>query len=225
MRICAPRARSAAGRATPWRPTPTPPAAVQQDAGDARHPGSPDAHHVHASQLRRQLRRAFIRRTPVSASRRPTPPAPRGARRRGCPTSAAAVVIVASRSGSLSSPRPVLGDQVRGQVGIGDQHAAARVDHRKRVEALFAVADRQRHVDRRQADRRSPRRPSSRRTGRSPGRRRRRPGPSGPGRAPRRRAGRRARARAGRARSWGRARAAPRCPRRPGLRRRRTRRG
>ncbi len=70
----------------------------------------------------------------------------------GCPTCAAAAVIAASRAGSLSSPPTCRGHQVRRQVGVGDHHAAAGVDHRQRVEPLLAVADRQRHVDRRQAD-------------------------------------------------------------------------
>ena len=126
--------------------------------------------------------------------------------------------------GPPSSTRDGLGDERRRQVGVGDQESAARADHRKRIEPLFSVADRQRNVHGGQARRPSPRRPSSRRTGRSPGRRRRRRGPSGSGRAPPRTAGRRRRAREGRARSSARGRAGPKCPRRQGLPRPRRRR-
>ena len=70
------------------------------------------------------------------------------------PASAAAAVIAASRGASPSSPATVSATNSRRQLGVGDHQAAARVDHRQRVESLFAVADRQRHVHRGQADRR-----------------------------------------------------------------------
>jgi hypothetical protein len=45
-----------------------------------------------------------------------------------------------------------VGDERRGQVGVVHDEAAARVDHGERIEPLLAVADRQRHVHRGQAD-------------------------------------------------------------------------
>src|SRR5580700_8164987 len=44
-------------------------------------------------------------------------------------------------------------DPLGGQVGVGDQHAAAVLDDRHRVQALLAVPDGQRHVGGGQADR------------------------------------------------------------------------
>ena len=153
MRIFAPRARSACRPRVSLASDPdTSRAAVQQDAGDARHPGSPDAHHVHPSQLgwqflggHRSIPGAGLRArsnaawaTLYAASR--------------CPTRAAAAVIAANRGGSVSSAATSLATRSRCQGRVGDQHAATGVDHRQRVEPLLAVADRQRHVDGRQSD-------------------------------------------------------------------------
>ena len=79
---------------------------------------------------------------------------------------------------------------LRGAVGVGDHDPAAGRDHRLGQQALLAVAVRQRHVRRRAGRPRSARRRCSPRTGTAPDPRRRRPAPSGPGRAPARTAGR-----------------------------------
>lgn len=49
-------------------------------------------------------------------------------------------------------PGNLAGHQLGGQGGVGDHHAAAGIDYRQRIQPLFTVADRQRHVDGRQTD-------------------------------------------------------------------------
>ena len=87
-------------------------------------------------------------------------PGVRGASTRSASFSSASSGI-RSRGGGRHRGQPVgVGEQgghgaahpLRGQGGVGDQQPAAGVDDRPGVEGLLAVADRQRHEDRRQAD-------------------------------------------------------------------------
>ena len=115
-------------------------------------PGAADADHVHPLQLGRQLLGAHRSPSAPRATSSATCGHPSAAS--GCPAWAAAAVIAASRCGSVSSPPTCRATKLRSQVGVVDEQAAAGVDHRQCVEPLFAVADRQRHVHRGQADRR-----------------------------------------------------------------------
>ena len=113
--------------------------------------------------------------------RRPRRPAPAARRRSsrvgvaGC--RAPALPAASSRAASPSSGISSASTRSPVSSASGDQHAAARGDDRLGVEPLLAVAVRQRHVHRGQADGRRSRRRSSPPTRPAPRRPRRRPGP------------------------------------------------
>ena len=129
-------------------------AAVQQDAGDARHAGSADADHVHPLQLVGQA----TSRSPQRLSRdsRATSRATSATRCAAsrCPASAAAAVIACSRPSSVSNPVTVSATNRGDRSASSTMTPPPALDDGQRVEPLLAIADRQRHVHRGQADRR-----------------------------------------------------------------------
>ena len=148
-------AQRRAARATPWRPSRTPAPAGQQDPRDAAHarrrrcrPGAPCCSTSRPGRGGSPGSTAVLicapRPAPCGPARRP----PRGGRCRW----PRAHRRDAAR-GRASSGMTGLGDLRRGQLGVVDHDAAARVDHRPRVERLLAVAVRQRHEHRGQPDR------------------------------------------------------------------------
>ena len=155
--------------------------AGEQDPGDAAHAGAADADEVHAPSSA-PARRADSEVTAAPRAAASTMP---GQRDVGVPVSQRRrpPCAIASSRGRVGQQRHAACRRpLRRAAGVVDQQPAAGRDHRLGVEPLLAVADRQRHVDRRQADRgqlgagHAPR-------GTAPGRPPRRPGPSGPGTA------------------------------------------
>ncbi len=131
-------------------------AAGQQDAGDAAHPGPADAHEVHRAQLVQRRHRVgpggHVSGAHALADLQHDVGQPLvgvgDARCRGVP----GVPVQRRRVGEQR--HQVRLDPGRRQVGVLDQQPATGIDDRQRVAPLLAVADRQGHERRGQADRR-----------------------------------------------------------------------
>ncbi len=114
-------------------------AARDQHPRDAREPGAADADQVHPAEAHRPVSR--ITRASFSSASRGISAGGGGAHRRE------PVEVGGQR-------RHVGGDPGGVEVGVLDHDPAAGGDHARGVALLLAVADRQRHVDRREPDRR-----------------------------------------------------------------------
>ena len=155
--------------------------AVEQDAGDAAHPGTPDADEVRRARAGRGS--SLTDHLEHHASQHVRRLAVAGALR-------AAALMAASRCGSVSSGTTSSATRSGVSSSSITMSAATGVHHRPRVQRLLAVADRQRHEHRGQARPPTPRRRSSHRSGTAPRRPPRRRGPCAPGTARRRTAAR-----------------------------------